>query len=220
MRKQTILAIVIGLGVIGAGFWYYQNNTSRNGKEDRNLTSEQENKYEDGITKTEDAIKSVNPEKPGANMELANLHMQLGQQYFGLGQLSKAEQEYAKALEADPKNAQIYVAMSLSQSDREDFAAARASLEKAVELDPSVADIWLRYLVLLKDRFPEAKAEMSVYYDKALKATNRHTDVLVSYAQHQESVGKNEEAKVLWKEAADATGNSVYLNEYKRLGGK
>jgi Tfp pilus assembly protein PilF len=223
MRKSTIGMLIAGVILIAAGIWLNQRQSAKNDQSayiERNLSSDQERIYNDRITKTEDVIRSVNPQQNGADMELANLHLQLGNQYFGLGQLDKAEDEYKKALASYEKNEQIYVALSLVQLERKDYLAARLSLEKAVELAPGNTDIWLRFIGLVKDRFPENRQEVDDYYEKALTATGRHTDILVSFAQYQESAGKIEASRALWKEAADSTGNSVYMEEYKRLGGK
>lgn len=188
---------------------------------ERNLTAQQANIYAERVSKAEEYLKNLKSKNQSPAIDLANAHTNLGQLYYGQGRLSKAEQEFNKALEYDNLNINTLLSLSLAQIDMKDFASARVTLERAREAEPANADIWLRYINLTIEKFSENKEDILKLYEQALKATARHVDVLSSYGQYLEKAGDLEGAKTAWKEAADKAPESPqYLQEYKRLGGK
>lgn len=226
MRNKAIAIIILFILVAGGvAAWLYSEKKQpaavKEIKIDRSLTAEQQKIYTDRINKSREYIGSLDPNQNGYKLELSNAYLDIGQQYYGLGEISRALGEYHKALELSRENVNALIAMSLAQTEAGDYLGARSSLEKAKQIVPAVADIWLRYIQLAKDHFPENANDIDDYYDQALKATNRHPDILASYAQYAEGKGDTEKAKALWKEAAAAVPqNQLYLQEYKRLGGK
>lgn len=227
-RPKKILIIIVSLVLLitAGGIWFYQNRRYPPVKVkkvliDRHLTEDQKKFYLGRVAQAEKVLKTLNPSLPGYKLEQANTYLYIGQQYFGLGQISLAETNFNKALSLDPQNQNIFSALSLAQIEEGDYLAARLSLEKSIKLLPSSADTWLRFITLVKDRFPENRQEVDGYYEQALKDTDRHTDILSAYAQYLEAVGDKNKALELWKEASrKAPGNSLYEQEYKRLGGK
>lgn len=224
-KKYYIIALLFIIIALGSGYLYF--GKTNNGffkkeiKVERNLRPEQEKVYTDRIKESEEFIKKLDPQNKDYARDKANAYLFLGQQYFGLGELGKSMEFTEQAAKLDPQNYNIFVFLSLVQTEAKEYQNARDTLNIAVNLAPMSADVHLRQITLIKGSFPEEKNKLPDFYEQALKATSRHIDIITSFAKYSEEAGDTEKAKSLWQEAMKKEPDNLnYLAEYKRLGGK
>ena len=95
---------------------------------------------------------------------------------------AQAEVMYQRAIEADPKDADIlgYYALFL-KSQKQDYAQAEVMYQRAIEADPKHANNLNNYAVFLENQKDYAQAE--VMYQRALEADPKNANNLGNYAK-------------------------------------
>lgn len=73
-----------------------------------------------------------------------------GFQNYGNGQMAEAEQEFAKALAYNPKDAAALGGMALIAQNRHDWPQAQTMFQRAIEADPATAEHWQTALDAMK----------------------------------------------------------------------
>jgi tetratricopeptide (TPR) repeat protein len=220
MNKKYIGISVLILAVIVAGILYFglKKEDSKKYVIDRKLSPAQQQQYKDNITKGQETLKALDKNKETYKSAAAEGNIYIAQQYSGLGELSEAENYYNEALKIYSQDASALVGIALLKIEEKDFASARTLLGQATEYAPDNADIWLRYIQITREYFPNESQEIQGLYEQAIQKTRSHIDILTSYAQFLEQKGDIENAKRIWKQAADQNPtNPVYMQEYNRL---
>lgn len=91
-------------------------------------------------------------------------HYNKGLDFFGEGKHSEAIEEYEKALEIDPQDGELHLAISMSYQRLGDFDKALDSAQKAAELDPREPLMYtnLSRIYVKKGLIPQAEEALSI----------------------------------------------------------
>lgn len=223
-KKYSILGAVVLVAAIGGFLWYQNHSGNFFNKSftltDRanNLTPEQEKIYTDKIAKGEEQLKSIDQKQPGTEEEVADLRIYLAQQYFGLGKLQKSKELFSLVLEKDPSSQGAVEGLSLVLLAAGDKTGAALLLEKFLKDNPYSIHVWLQY-VEVSTSLGKNSQELQDIYERALRGTNRHIDIITSSAVFQEKTGNIDAAISLWQEAIQkySAMTPVYQQEIDRL---
>lgn len=87
-----------------------------------------------------------------------------GLDLFGEGKHTEAIEEYQKALELDPQDGEVHLAISISYQRLGDFDKALESGQKAAELDPREPLMYtnLSRIYVKKGMIPQAEEALSI----------------------------------------------------------
>lgn len=225
MKKSQIIVILTILVLMLGLFLFWQKSIKTTQPEtkvlpsvNRNLNQDQIKFYEDRIVKAEEFLKNLS--KTDINFKQHQIHnyIYIAQQYFGLGELQKSKEAYDFVLTLSANQEQALVGLATIYNEIKDSASERSVLERAVEATPKNTDIWLRYITVNKNSGATID-QISELYIQALEKTERHVDIIVSYATFLGELGKKVEAIKLWQEAKKKyPSNSVmYQAEIDKL---
>lgn len=122
----------------------------------------------------------------------------------GQNDKEKAQALGRKAVEADPRSASAWIALSYAQQAGFDLAGARTSVEEAVRLEPGNALAWAR------------RSELAMSFgnlDEALDAANRAASLDSGLARAQSVLGFARLAQVHLKASREAFEKAIVLDQ-------
>ena len=202
----SILVIILGL------FLLVQPSNNFVEEKDPQLTVEErlivENRLQEAQKKMAEAL---------TNEEKFYAWMQIGFGQYGLGKYKEAKKSFLEAVDLEPNNYVVYVALYQVDLDRQDNQSARKSIKKAISLKETNPDLWRKYIQLEADRFFASSEELNSFYQEALVKTFSHIDIETSYAQFLEKSGNLKSALDAWKKIYEQMLDPLYLGEIERL---
>lgn len=128
-----------------------------------------------GLKTVEELKKELSPEEvieAPDNVKKAQRHLNLGRKLMGKGLMDMAGDEFEKAVQLDPSNAEAHAELGGFHTRRKEYDKALAELEKAVELDPDSIQARFALGVLYSEKGESDKAISE--FEGVLKLESAH----------------------------------------------
>ncbi len=137
--------------------------TSITGVVDRGMTPEQEQTLAEKIA----AAEKIVVDNEAAGTRDISLILPLANLYYQAGELETAAKWYNDILRTNPNDPPALENLAQAQIEMNDFAGAKASLEKVVDLD-AYEPTYLKLVELIETRFPAEDAKIQTILETAI----------------------------------------------------
>lgn len=219
MKEKTRILIVAGTVLVGLIAVALLVPGDALDKKATDLSAEQIESQKAIIAESLESIAEFDARGEENTRAYYNEYKILANAYVRIGDIRRAREAYLNLIKYSEDPVQDYIDLVALEEENGNYKEARSVLNAAVAENPTNFDYWNMLLEVERNHFGLEGEALEKKIQEAVKATDRSTGSLVTYAYFLEDKGDYQKALEYWREVAaqNPEYEAIYSEEISNL---